>query len=44
MTKGGVLRLLCGQHPSAVAEQYVVRHYTRDPDHGMYGLIDNEKS
>jgi hypothetical protein len=29
--------------PPPVAAQYVVRHYTRDPDHGVYGLIDNEK-
>ena len=29
--------------PPPVAEPFVVRHYTRDPDHGMYGLIDNEK-
>jgi hypothetical protein len=29
--------------PPPVAEPFVVRHFTRDPVHGTYGLIDNEK-
>ena len=29
--------------PPPIAEPFVVRHFTRDPNHGMYGLIDNEK-
>jgi hypothetical protein len=29
--------------PPPLAERYVVRHYTRNPGHGVYGLIDNEK-
>ena len=29
--------------PPPVAVKYIVRSFTRDPDHGLYGLIDNEK-
>jgi hypothetical protein len=29
--------------PPPTAGKYIVRSFTRDPDHGLYGLIDNEK-
>jgi hypothetical protein len=39
----GAQIIIVDNTPPPIAEQYVIKHYTRDPSHGIYGLIDNEK-
>ena len=41
--QGAAQVIVVDNTPPPVAAKYIVRSFTRDPDHGLYGLIDNEK-